>query len=138
MADGELFVNEVLFVVRNNFGRSLRTTICNIMSGFYTDDEIADEKLILLSFAEKIEPKIDELRNIKMRTGQGKRKREVEDVIQNYTLLDVRKAILPTFVASNALHILTFKPEDVGACAIASNISQLQTQVNDIFSVMQP
>jgi hypothetical protein len=136
MADGELFVNEVLFMVRNYFGRSPRTTICNILSGFYTNDEIADAKLILLTFAEKIEPKIDELRNIKTRTGQGKRKREVEDVIQIYTLLDVRKAILPTFVASNAQRIPTFKPEDVDACSIASNISQLQTQVNDIFSVV--
>jgi hypothetical protein len=132
----DIVINEVLFVVRNYYGRTPRSTISSVLSGFYTDDEISEAKTILLSFAELIDPKIDDLKNIKPRCGGTKRKREAEDIIQIYSLLDAKKVSLPMYVAFNVLRIPSFRPEDVDVCAMASNINNLTTQITDIRGIV--
>lgn len=47
------------------FGRTPRTTISSVLSGFYnTDEEVSKAKNFLVSFAESIDPKTDDLTNI--------------------------------------------------------------------------
>ena len=87
-----------------------------------------------MSYAKKVDPKFDELKNIKNRTGVGKRKRECEDLLLTYTLMDARKMEILNFVASNALRLPRFKIEDVGALQIAVNINDLTAQVNELKS----
>ena len=106
-------INEVLFTVKNYFIKTPRTVITSVLSRFYMDEEISEEKLIIMEFAEKVVPKIDELNNLKNRTGVVKRKRECEDLKMIHTLLDAQKDELPNFVASNALRLPAFKIEDV-------------------------
>jgi hypothetical protein len=48
-----------------------------------------------MTVAVTVDPRIDDLRSIKPRTGGLKRKREAADVVQVFTLLDVRKVNLP-------------------------------------------
>ena len=55
----------------------------SVLSGFYTDEEISEAKLIIVKFAEVV-PKIDELKSLKNRTGVRKRKREWEDLVMVY------------------------------------------------------
>ena len=78
-------INEVLFTVKNYFGKTPKTVITSVLSGFYTDEEISEAKLIIVEFSEKVIPKIDELKNLKNRTGVGKRKRECQDLVMVYT-----------------------------------------------------
>ena len=59
-----------------------------------------------MEFAEKVVSKIDELNNLKNRTGVGKCKRECEDLVIVYTLTDAQKGDLPN--ASNALRLPAF------------------------------
>ena len=125
-------INEILFTVKNYFVKTLKTVISSVMSRFYTDEEISEAKLIIVEFAEKVVPKIDELKNLKNRTGVGKRKRECEDLIMVYTLLDAQKADLPNCVASNALRLPAFKTEDVDACHIAVSMKILSDQVSEL------
>lgn len=132
----DIVINETLFVVRNYFGRTPRATISSVLSGFYTDDEISEAKTIILSFAELTEPKIDDLKSIKSRSGGSKRKREAEDIIQIYSLLDAKKVCLPMYVASNVLRIPSFRPEDADVCAMAANINSLTTQITDIRGIV--
>jgi pyruvate/oxaloacetate carboxyltransferase len=128
----DIIVSEVLFVVRNYFGRTPRTTNSSVLSGFYTDEEISEAKTVVLSFAEVIDPKMDDLKNIRPRTGGTKRKREAEDILQIYSLLDAQKVSLPMYVAFNVLRIPSFRPEDVDVCAMATSINNLSTQEKDI------
>ena len=86
MALSMCLINEVLFTVKNYFGKTPKTVITSVLSGFYT--AISEAKLIIVELAEKEVPKIDELKNFKNRTSVGKRKRECEDLIMDYTLLD--------------------------------------------------
>jgi hypothetical protein len=128
----DIVINEALFTVRNYFGKTPRTTVSSVLSGFYTDDEISEAKTVLLSFAEAIEPKIEDLKLIKPRNGGTKRKREAEDIIQIYSLLDAKKISLPMYVAYNDLRIPTFRPEDVDVCTIASNFNTLSAEVKGL------
>ena len=96
MALSMCLINKVLFIVKNYFGKTPKTVITSVLSGFYTNEEISEAKLIIVALAEKEVPKIDELKNLKNRTGVGKR--ECEDLIMVYTLLDAQKADLPNFV----------------------------------------
>ena len=61
MALSMCLINEVLFTMKNYFGKTSKTVITSVLSGFYTDEEISEAKLILEEFAEKVVPKIDEL-----------------------------------------------------------------------------
>ena len=90
MAECLCVINEVLFTVKNYFGRSARATISSIMAGFFTDDEILEARGVILSYTEKLEPKSDELKAIKNHTGSGKKKREMDDILTIYSVLDAR------------------------------------------------
>ena len=132
MALSMCLVNEVLFTVKNYFGMTPKTVITSVLSGFYTDEEISEVELIIEEFAEKVVPKIDELKNLKYRTSVGKRKCECEDLVVVYTLLDAQKADLPNFVISNALRLPVFKIEDVDAYQLAVKTKTLSNKVNDL------
>ena len=58
-------INEVLFTVKNYFGKTSKTVITSDLSGFYTAEEISEAKLIIVELVEKEVPKIDELKNLK-------------------------------------------------------------------------
>ena len=66
-------INEVLFAVKSFFGRSPRPTISSIIAWYFMDDEIFAACGAIYYYAEKLEPKSDELKNIKHPTGSGKK-----------------------------------------------------------------
>jgi hypothetical protein len=109
----DIVINEALFVVRNYFEKTPWTTICSVLSSFYTDEEISEVKVTLMSVTETVDQRIDDLKSITPRTGGLKRKRVAQDMVQVFTLLDVRKVNLPTYVVFNVLCIPSFRPEDV-------------------------
>ena len=137
MAECFFVINEVLFTVKNYFGHSPRVIILSIMTGFFTDDEILEARDVILSYAEKLEPKSDELKAIKNRTGSGKKKRETSDILTIYSVLDARKAVMLMFVVSNALRVPTFKPDDLDVCPIAASMQDLKAQMNDVKKSLQ-
>ena len=85
MIESMCLVNEVLFTVKHYFVKTPKAVIANVISGYYTDDEVSEAKAILMSYAERVDSKFDELKNIKNRTGTGKRKRECEDLLLSFT-----------------------------------------------------
>lgn len=127
-------VNEVLCVLSNNFGRRAKSDIIMIFSQFYSENEICDAKSILMPIAEKLTPKADELKKIKTRVGDGKSRRDTEDLLLIYELLDVRKSALPRFLAANSHRIPEMK--DVDLSKITSGISDLSAKVMEISSLM--
>ena len=117
MALSMCLVNEVLFTITNYFGKTSKTLITSVLSGFYMDEDISEAKLIIVEFVEKVVPKIDELKKLKNRTGVEKCNRECDDLVMVYTLMDAQ-ADFPNFVTSNTLHHPAFKI-DVDACQLA-------------------
>ena len=108
----------------NYFGKSLKTVITSLLSGFYTDEE----KLIKVMFAEKVVLKIYELKKPEEQNWRWEWQTQVWGLSIVYTLLDVQKADFPNFVASNAIRIPAFKIQDVDACLFAVNIKTLLDQ----------
>ena len=50
--------------------------LVSVFTEFYTEAELSEGKTVLSQFADKISPKPDELKKIKMRVGDGKARRE--------------------------------------------------------------
>src|ERR1051325_11265314 len=94
----EYVVNELLCVLCNNFGKVPRSTITSVFIEFYGENELAASKKTLMDVAEQIMPKIDELKKIKGRFGDGKGHRDLEDILTIYTTLDTKEATLPKFL----------------------------------------
>ena len=64
MALSMCLINEAIFTVKNYFGKTPKTVITSVLSGFYTDEEISEAKLIIVEFAEKVVPRTDELKKL--------------------------------------------------------------------------
>ena len=68
-------INELLCVLKCNYGKYPRAELIATFTEFYTDDEIEEAKSALLDFADKCSIKVDELKNVKPRVGDGRGKR---------------------------------------------------------------
>ena len=105
-------VNELLCILKNKHEMVPRATIVTILSDFYNQKEVNDAKLILTNVADKSKIKIDEIKKIKSHTGDGKLRRDIEDICVLYAGL-VNKDVLPLFLASDTDRIPCFDSADV-------------------------
>ena len=83
-------INKVLFTVRNYFGRSPRETISSTIARFFKDDEIFAARGVILSYAEKLEPKSDES-TINKSYWERRDESETDDILTIYFVLDARR-----------------------------------------------
>lgn len=126
----DLFVSEALCVLSNKFGKIPRAKIVNTFADFYTEDEISDAKKAVLEIAETISPKLDELKKIKPRVGDGKIRRDIDDVLLIYTALDARKHKMPRFVAADLDRVPLF--QEFETCKFNSLLTALDAKVTNI------
>jgi hypothetical protein len=120
-------VDECLCVLLNNFGKVPRNDMISVFSEFYTENEIASAKKVLMEIAESITPNIADLSKIKARIGDGKLRREAEDIVAIYTMIDNRKHVMPKVFAADTSRIPTFKEMEL--CKVTSSISELTAKV---------
>jgi len=136
-------VNELLCTLKSQFGKYPRDNIIATFTEFYIEKEIIDAKKMILEMADKCIPKLDDLKKIKARVGDGKLKRDIEDVLNVYTLLDAKKASLPPIFASDASRIPSFMDFEMSKMAdsikdtvldvnkaVSEQIAQFNTQLN--------
>ena len=97
---------------------------------FYTEEEVTDAKKSLLELADSLAPKPDELKKISKRVGEGKLRRDVEDIFLVFSILDAKKFKLPRFFAADPERIPTLKKFD--ASDIASKLAEIAQKVSDI------
>src|SRR5688572_28451251 len=110
----DLIVNDLLCALKCNFSKHPRSDLCTILADFYSENEIEAAKSTLCDVAEKCVPKPDaELKKIVVRKGDGKIKRDIEDISNIYTALDNKKCAIPLFVAGDATRLPTFKDFEV-------------------------
>jgi hypothetical protein len=120
-------INELLCALKCYFGKYPKMELLTVFAEFYSDCEISDAKTIIVEFAEKITPRIEELGSVKPRVGDGKTRRSMEDVLNVYGLLDQKKIKLPSILAADCCRIPSLKDLDIG---------KLSNRIDDIRSLL--
>ena len=109
MANINYVVSELLCVLKNKQAAMSRVNIVNAFSEFYTQKEVNEAKQILIEIADKSSVKIDDLKKIKARVGEGKLRRDMEDIYILYTgLVTKDNESLPLIFASDTARIPAF------------------------------
>ncbi len=128
-------VNEVLCVLNNNFAKVPKSNIVTVFTEFYSEDEMVDAKKVLLEQADAlITPKADELKKIKPRVGDGKLRRDVDDVLAIFTIMDNRKVVMPRFLAADTSRIPSFREIDL--YKISAHVVGLETKMSEVNAKM--
>ena len=118
----DYIINELLCVLKNNFSKIPGVNLCSVFIEFYSEDEITRAKKILCDFADKNSVKCDELKKRKSRVGDGKSRRDIDDILTIYTVFDARKEKLPVFYAADSSRMPSFK--DVEFCQLLSTVRE--------------
>src|SRR2546426_9840476 len=112
MASTTYIVSELLCTLKSNYGKMPRTDIISSFSDFYSNEEIDLAKSVIIDIADKCTPKINEVKKIKPRIGDGKSRRDLEDILVIYTALDSRKESIPLLLAADTTRIPSMKDVD--------------------------
>ena len=127
-------MNELLCILSGKFPRIPRATLVNTFAEFYTDDEIADAKKVLLDLADTLTPKPKEIKRITNRVGDGKNRRHLEDLLTVYSVLDAKKFVMPRFLASDVDRIPSMKNFDVSTLTAA--VTDIDRVVKDMVTTL--
>src|SRR6267154_429793 len=121
--------NEVLCYLQNNSSSIATDILTTRQSGFYVSDEISSAKILLFAEAEKLKANgafVDLPRMINRRNGEGKKKADIDDVMDLWNRLDVSKVSLPLFCAINLSRIppLSFSSADI--CSLFAMVHEVK------------
>ena len=129
-------MSESLCVLVNNFGKIPKTTLVQVFTDFFTDDEISDAKKVLMEQSDLLlTPKPDDLKRIKARVGEGKRRRDMDDMIVIYSILDNRKVQLPRVLCADSNRIPSFRDVDISKMLVC--IGELTSKVSELSSTVE-
>ena len=125
--------SEVLCYIQNNLSSTAKSILLASLAGFFTTDEINNAKCLLFSEAEKLKASgtaIDIPRMVTRRSGDGKKKADIDDVFDLWERLDTAKAVLPVFHAINLSRIppLSFSSADV--CSLSAMVHDMKLQLD--------
>lgn len=131
----EFIVNELLCATQFYLKTLPNSEILSLIGEFYNGDELLSAKTLLFATAKKAHPETPPL---VMRKGVNKRRSDIEDIVNLFTLADVKKVLLPTFVAVNLNRVppvlssvswahQSQSPSSTEALEVA--VSDLQTQM---------
>jgi hypothetical protein len=138
MATNNLPVHsEVLCYLQNNFSCTAKSILMSSLSGFYSTDEISNAKTLMFLEAEKIKSSgtiVDIPRMVNRRSGDSKKKADLDDLFDLWERLDTSKIVLPSFHAINLSRIppLSFSSADV--CSLSAMVHEMKQQLDDMQS----
>src|SRR5437867_9287858 len=129
--------NEMLCYLQNNFSSTAKNILMASLSAFYSIDEVSHAKTLLFSEAESIKGKgavVDIPRMVNRRSGDGKKKADLDDIFDLWERLDTSKVVLPSFHAISLSRIppLTFSSADV--CSLSAMVHEMKQQLGDMQS----
>jgi len=125
---------ELLCYVQNNYSSATKSGIVTAVSGFYSNDEVLDAKLLLYDIIDKLRdcgrvPPEMKNRMINRKHGDQKRRLDTEDLLSLFADIDAHKIPIPVFVAANLQRIPPFVPDTTDFCSLAFNVNQMQSQM---------
>lgn len=124
----ELILSEVLFVIQNKFGVVPNNNLQNVLTSFYSDDEIIKAKKCLHDIAVKL-CGAKTVGRFVTRSGDNRRKMNTADLLDTYSLIDRQKASLPLFVAGSMMRIPGIRPLESDVVALSASLADLRQQV---------
>jgi hypothetical protein len=119
---GDIVFSEILCFIHCKFGTVPNLSLQCAISGFYEVDVIFEAKKILNGIAEKC---LKDAPTHGKRQGDGRKKRECDDLINMYELLDKSKCDLPKFVATDLNNIPNLKASEADVCVLMTKVSEL-------------
>ena len=128
---------ELLCYVQNNYSSATKSGIVTAVSGFYSNDEVLDAKLLLYDIIDKLRdcgrvPPEMKNRMINRKHGDQKRRLDTEDLLSLFADIDAHKIPIPVFVAANLQLIPPFAPDATDFCSLAFNVNQMQSQMTSL------
>ena len=125
---------ELLCYVQNNYSSATKSGIVTAVSGFYSNDEISDAKIMLYDIIDKLResgcvPPEMKNRMINRKHGDQKRRLDTQDLLALFADIDAHKIPIPVFVAANLQRIPPFAPDATDFCSLAFNVNQMQSQM---------
>jgi len=125
MAD--VVISEPLCFLVNYFGKVARSVLITNVAGFYEENEIVEAKNVLFNVVTTMKLGLDDLpRNKQRKSGDNKRKLDVDDIMMMLEYLDVKKVLLPDFVAKNVRHLPSICPTDVETYKWVEAVSEVK------------
>src|SRR2546425_4995306 len=100
MADDLFLRSELLCFLQNNASSTARNVLVSRITSFYENDEVSEAKALLFSTADSLKAKgllFEVPRMIQRRNCDGRKKVEVEDILDLWEGLDRAKADVPSF-----------------------------------------
>ncbi len=128
MEQSKLIISEILFVIQNKFGTIPLNNLQNVVSSFFSDDEISKGKRTLHEIAMDLYG-IKEIGRCITRSGENKRRMNTADLVDLYSMLDRKKAPLPSFVAASMNRIPGVRPLESDVVALSASLADLKQQV---------
>jgi len=125
---------ELLCYIQNKYSSATKSSNVSAVSGFYSNDEVSDAKLLLYDIIDKLRdsgrvPPEMTNRMINRKHGDQKRRLDTEDLLSLFADIDAHKIPIPVFVAANLQRIPPFAPDATDFCSLAFNVNQMQSQM---------
>lgn len=134
--ESDIVISELLCFVNCKYGTVPIQSLMSTVIGFYDVEDIYEAKKKLNDIAQKC---IENPPTHGRRQGDGRKKRECEDLLSMYEALDKAECKLPKFVAEDLNKVPSVKASDFDMCVLVSKMSdltdvveQLRLQVSDM------
>lgn len=125
----EIVINELLCFVSCKYGTSPHESLMSAITGFCEVDDIYEAKKKLNEIAEKC---MKDPPTRGRRQGEGRKKRECEDLLAMFEALDKAECELPRFVAEDLNKVPSVKASDMDMCVLVAKMSDLTDVVQQL------
>ena len=71
------------------------------------------------------------------RAGDNRRRLDADDILELFSCLDVKKAVLPVFVDVKMSRLPSVKTSDVDVCSLAASVAELRGRVTEIMATLK-
>ena len=113
--ESDIVISELLYFLNCKYGTMPIQTLMSTVIGFYDVEDIYEAKKKLNDIAQKC---IENPPTHGRRQGDGRKKRECEDLPSMYEALDKAECKLPKFVAEDLNKVPSVKASDFDMCVL--------------------
>ena len=125
-AEKKIIISEILCFVNGKFGMIPKLNLQTIFENFYELDAICIAKKLLHDVVTAV---IDDPSHLIVRQRDKKKKRESEDLINLYEIIDKEMYEIPTYVAADVNNIPNVSAENADKCVIMAKMMNMQKSI---------
>jgi len=108
------------------------------VSSFYDEAEIVEAKNCLFTWLSNANLGFDDVpRNKPRKAGDNKRKHDTDDIMVLLEYLDLKKVLLPVFVAKKLSRLPAVQPNDVDLYKLTDTVNDVKVQIREMQNVLK-